>query len=264
MSPNAHLSRFSSYDGELYTSLSLWKNQFTPQKSCSVWLFSFSMKTVWICEEELVQRGRSDCENTLLGASRFYPQVKKPFVWSELNSSLGVVLYMLESISSVFWSPTSGIHVNSWVWSEQSVHLFSSLLSFRNLTQSDVHIPNICGSSREALPLTHGLRFYGNRVLLLSLSETGLQQRLDLLLARPQTVLKGEEFRLVWLSLTARGTSRSGVPTGSLRIICASCSVSFWDTSALPTTLICKPSTAATMLPAATMDGGLAMNFTSV
>lgn len=136
--------------------------------------------------------------NTLLGASRCYPQVKKPFVWSELNSSLGVVLYMLESISNVFWSPSSGIHVNSWVWSEQSVHLFSSLLSFRNLTQSDVHIPNICGSSREALPLTHGLRFYGNRVLLLSLSETGLQQCLDLLLARPQTVLKGEEFRLIW------------------------------------------------------------------
>lgn len=47
-------------------------------------------------------------------------------------------------------------------------------------------------------------------------------------------------------------------------MVCASCSVSFWDIVALPTILICKPSTAATMLPAATMDGGLAINLTSV
>lgn len=43
----------------------------------------------------------------------------------------------------------------------------------------------------------------------------------------------------------------------------ASCSVSLRDVKALPTILVCKPSTAATTLPAATMDGGLAMNLTS-
>lgn len=57
--------------------------------------------------------------------------------------------------------------------------------------------------------------------------------------------------------------SWTDVPTGSLLMVCASCSVSFWDIMALPTILICKPSTAATILPAATMDGGLAMNLTS-
>lgn len=54
------------------------------------------------------------------------------------------------------------------------------------------------------------------------------------------------------------------VRTGSLLMVCASCSVSFCDIVALPIIFICKPSTAATMLPAATMDGGLAMNLTSV
>lgn len=47
--------------------------------------------------------------------------------------------------------------------------------------------------------LSKFLRFHGNRVL--SLPEAGFQQRLDLLLTRPQTVLRGERSQSFRISL---------------------------------------------------------------
>lgn len=61
--------------------------------------------------------------------------------------------------------------------------------------------------------------------------------------------------------LVHEGGHGPGAPTGSLRMIRASCSVG--DVAASPDILARRPSTAAAMLPAAIMDAGLAANFTS-
>lgn len=110
------------------------------------------------------------------------------------------------------------------------------------------------------------LGFRGDGVLL-RLSEAGLQQRLDLFLAGPEAVLRRQEAEAGVSNperLPAGGCApSSGLLTGSHLMVWASCSVIFWDMLQSPASLLWSPSTAATMLLAATMDGGLAMNFTS-
>lgn len=86
------------------------------------------------------------------------------------------------------------MRVSKMTSSVQPASLFSSSIMIGS-PQSDVYVPDICGCRWEVLPLTDVLNFHGNWVLLLlCLSETGFQQRLDLFLTRSETVLKSKRL----------------------------------------------------------------------
>lgn len=100
--------------------------------------------------------------------------------------------------------------------------------------------------------------------MVLSLLQAGLQERFYLLLTCPQAVLRNTvEDEYAWKTHWNSCCIRLCLHTGSLPMTCDSRFVRFWEENEASRLFRSRPCTAATTLPAATIDGGLAIKLTS-